>query len=105
MSKADILKKLDTYMGEYAERRQREVVHAKDCIDAEMRGEIKGQKYLRNQIEVMLDEEESMEVQKALLNLLAVIHRDGGHHTDEVGLLQSIKDAKDAYYALRSENS
>ena len=30
-----------------------------------------------------------------LLNLLALIHRDGGHHTAKVGLLQSILDAKD----------
>lgn len=29
-----------------------------------------------------------------LLNLLAIIHRDGCHHTDEVGLDQSFREAK-----------
>jgi hypothetical protein len=29
----------------------------------------------------------------ALKNLLAVIHGDGGHHTEWVGILQSCKDA------------
>ena len=28
-----------------------------------------------------------------LLNLLAVIHRDGGHHTMRVGLDQSVREA------------
>ena len=32
-------------------------------------------------------------LEKELKELLAVIHRDGGHHTHNVGLLQSIKDA------------
>ena len=27
-------------------------------------------------------------------NLLAIIHRDGGHHTDEVGIYKSIEEAK-----------
>jgi hypothetical protein len=30
----------------------------------------------------------------ATLNLLAVIHRDGGHHTERVGVLQSLADAQ-----------
>ncbi len=35
-----------------------------------------------------------LDVQKdALGNLLAIIHRDGGHHTGEVGERQSVKDA------------
>lgn len=29
-----------------------------------------------------------------LRDLLAIIHRDGGHHTAEVGLIQSVEDAK-----------
>ena len=32
---------------------------------------------------------------KAALDLLAVIHRDGGQHTNEVGFVQSCKDAED----------
>jgi hypothetical protein len=36
-------------------------------------------------------------------DLLAVIHRDGGHHTEEVGIEQSREDAMAVYYQLRSE--
>lgn len=36
----------------------------------------------------------------AALNLLAVIHRDGGHHTGDVGFTQSCDDARAAWYAL-----
>lgn len=36
-----------------------------------------------------------------LLNLLAVIHRDGGHHVEEVGLEQACEDAQAEYYRLR----
>ncbi len=39
---------------------------------------------------------DSEKIQFELLNLLAVLHRDGGHHTDRVGLLQSIVDAKES---------
>lgn len=40
------------------------------------------------------DEEEDRDNAMEMLgNLLAVIHRDGGHHTTEVGLEQSIEDA------------
>ena len=31
--------------------------------------------------------------ERMLKNLLAVLHRDGGHHTAEVGLTQSVEDA------------
>lgn len=40
----------------------------------------------------------SNEFLEALENLLAVIHRDGGQHTDRVGLLSSIRDAIPQYY-------
>jgi hypothetical protein len=33
------------------------------------------------------------EIQRHLLNLLARIHRDGGHHTDQHGLTKSVADA------------
>lgn len=33
-------------------------------------------------------------VMPGILNLLAVIHGDGGHHTDAVGLKQSLADAE-----------
>ena len=35
-----------------------------------------------------------------LLNLLAVIHRDGGHHTAAVGLEKSVKDAHERWGQL-----
>lgn len=38
-------------------------------------------------------------------NLLAIIHRDGGHHEGEVGTKQAIEDAKKVYYDLRAENA
>ncbi len=36
-----------------------------------------------------------------LKNLLAVIHRDGGEHTDQVGVTQSVVDAIEVWAALR----
>jgi hypothetical protein len=38
------------------------------------------------------------QAQYFLLNLLAVIHRDGGHHTIDVGLEQSYLDATTKWY-------
>ena len=40
-----------------------------------------------------------------LLNLLAVIHRDGGHHTLQFGVLQSAKEAEAAICRERVECS
>jgi len=37
---------------------------------------------------------------RLLLNLLAVIHRDGGQHTDSVGVSRSAADAHEAWAAL-----
>lgn len=39
-----------------------------------------------------------------LLDLLAIIHGDGGHHTDDVGVGQSVTDARAAWYALRAQD-
>ena len=36
-------------------------------------------------------------------NLLARIHRDGGHHTEKVGFKQSCLDAEQEWIALRAE--
>lgn len=43
---------------------------------------------------------------KAVLDLLAVIHRDGGHHTGNVGIEQSCKDAskKILQYYIKEES-
>ncbi|CAB4173791.1 hypothetical protein UFOVP1138_21 [uncultured Caudovirales phage] len=40
--------------------------------------------------------------QEMLLSLLAIIHRDGGHHTGDVGIEQSVNDAYDEIYRLRN---
>lgn len=36
-----------------------------------------------------------------LLSLLALIHRDGGHHAAEVGIEQALKDAEQVLYKWR----
>jgi hypothetical protein len=36
-------------------------------------------------------------------NLLAVLHRDGGHHEGEVGTKQAVEDAINIHYSLRAE--
>ena len=41
---------------------------------------------------------------KAALDLLAVIHRDGGQHTGEVGFVQACKDAESVVYQLMSDS-
>ena len=38
-----------------------------------------------------------------LLDLLAVLHRDGGQHTDRVGVRQSVVDAITKWHALIAE--
>ena len=38
-----------------------------------------------------------------LYDFLAVLHKDGGHYTERVGLDQSIKDAVDKYLTLVHE--
>ena len=35
----------------------------------------------------------NMQNSRSLLNLLAIIHRDGGHYTEEHGIEKSVKDA------------
>ncbi len=41
----------------------------------------------------------------AICDLLAVIHRDGGQHTGEVGMVQSCKDAEAVVRGLRSDDA
>lgn len=45
----------------------------------------------------------SDDADRAIRDLLAVIHRDGGHHTEAVGLDQSITDAQAAVCELKRE--
>lgn len=49
---------------------------------------------------------ESVETDRTmLLNLLAVIHGDGGHHSDEVGVAQSVADAHQVWAAMKTNDS
>ena len=51
--------------------------------------------------------EQAAEVERlraALGDLLAIIHRDGGHHTAAVGEQQSVEDAHKVWAKLISEN-
>lgn len=43
------------------------------------------------------------EENQELLNLLAIIHRDGGHHREEHGTKKSVAEARSIYYALQKE--
>ena len=44
-------------------------------------------------------------IHRAALDLLAVIHRDGGQHTGEVGFVQACKDAEAVVLKLRSDDA
>lgn len=57
--------------------------------------------YLRNHA---LDFAEMLEETSLLGELLAVLHRDGGHHQSEVGTDQAVKDAISQRHALLEEN-
>ena len=38
-----------------------------------------------------------------LRDLLAIMHRDGGHHTCEVGIEKSVRDAEEVFWQLSRE--
>lgn len=40
---------------------------------------------------------------KELVDLLCVLHRDGGHHINNVGIKQAIKDAHQVFYKMRDQ--
>ena len=40
---------------------------------------------------------------KLLCDLLAIMHRDGGHHTCEVGIEKSVRDAEEVFWQLSRE--
>jgi hypothetical protein len=48
-----------------------------------------------------IDQHPTQEAVDPLRNLLAIIHRDGGHHTDAVGVEQSVADAHQVWAELR----
>lgn len=45
------------------------------------------------------------EIERALLDLLAIIHRDGGHYTGRYGLRKSVRDAMRIVPELRVERN
>lgn len=53
--------------------------------------------------EVLRLQEEHRQLLYGVHNLLAIIHRDGGHHTEKVGVHQSMLDAVDAVTNTRTE--
>lgn len=56
---------------------------------------------LREELSHMQAERDAL--RKSVLDLLAVVHGDGGHHTGSVGLQQSFADAERTFYALRTD--
>jgi hypothetical protein len=45
-----------------------------------------------------------LQARVAVRDLLAIIHRDGGHHTEEVGFIQSCKDAERIVQRMHCED-
>ncbi len=69
----------------------------------------KSEAIIRSFEDGMLDEDEKETVRpatqfEAIGDLLAVIHRDGGQHTREVGMVQSCKDAESVVCELLSDD-
>jgi len=48
-------------------------------------------------------EAQHVETERALRNLLAILHSDGGHHTQEVGITQSVQDAHQVWARLLTQ--
>ena len=70
----------------------------------------KSEAIIRSFEDGMLDEDEKETIRPAtpfaaICDLLAVIHRDGGQHTGEVGTVQSCKDAESVVQKLRSDGT
>ena len=70
----------------------------------------KSEAIIRSFKDGMLDEDDKETLRPATpfaatCDLLAVIHRDGGQHTGEVGTVQSCKDAESVVQKLRSDGT
>ena len=77
---------------------QKELVHKLKCIELNIGKPEDTQRTVAlawMEIEILSQE---------LGNLLAIIHRDGGHHTDAVGEKQSVEDAHKVWADLMTEN-
>jgi hypothetical protein len=51
-------------------------------------------------IKVVADPQ-TFDYEQKLRDLLAIIHKDGGHYTEQHGIKKSFDDAKNEYYRLR----
>jgi DNA repair ATPase RecN len=60
-----------------------------------------GSKHLEDDLAEAADRLEALEAE--LGNLLAIIHRDGGHHTGKVGYRKSVEDAHLVWAKMREE--
>lgn len=86
----------------YFEQRQEQILAAiREAADAAreealtLLHEASGLKLSLNDMLKQAYERGADAAQRPALNLLAVMHRDGGHHTAEVGFEQSCKDAEE----------
>lgn len=71
--------------------------------DATKQLERSGAMYQKCMDKVYAGDDALVECQTALCNLLAIIHRDGGHHTTVVGLGQSVADAHQVWAGLQKD--
>lgn len=58
-------------------------------------------KVRRTAAKIAAERNEALEMVNEARQLLAIMHRDGGHHTEAVGFIQSCRDARQVYYDLR----
>ena len=62
-----------------------------------------GQFKLEGSFESVFEAHQAISVMERTKHLLARIHGDGGHHTEAVGIMQSIEDAEKRVIELRAE--
>jgi hypothetical protein len=90
-----------TAIGEVMDAKIRELTQRAEAAEAE-RESVSSQLWdCMNEREALRAERDAL--RKGLLDLLAVVHRDGGHHTEAVGTRQSVVDAELAVHALRKD--
>lgn len=59
--------------------------------------------WVEGNLESILAAHEAVMAAERARHLLAVIHGDGGHHTEAVGIMQSLADAERRVTELRTE--
>lgn len=61
------------------------------------------EEYERSEAKVISERDEALDMVNEARQLLAIVHRDGGHHTEAVGFAQSCRDAMQVYWNLQSQ--